>query len=741
MEGRRRRLGAAERVSGEGGALAATRRQFLKLTAVSAGGLALGFRFGPAGAQAAPAGADFRPNAWVRIDPSGKVFLTVGKSEMGNGARTSLPMILAEELGVDPDTVELVQARPGPDFQDLGTYGSRSVRTMWAPLRTAGAAAREMLVAAAAARWKVDAASCRAEKGQVRHGASGRTLGYGALAADAARLPVPAEPRLKPKSEFQFVGRDRKRVDGPRIVAGEAVFASDVRVPGMKVATILRCPVHGGDAKSWDESAARGVPGFAAIARITGGIAIVAEHSWAALQARDAVEKTVVWTEGANAGVDSAAVLSRLREAASSPTGTLRRGGDAGAALASAARRVEAEYFYPFQAHAPLEPMSAVADVRRGSCEVWAGTQNPNGAQEAVAKALGLDPSAVTINVTLLGGGFGRRGRSDFVLDAVEASRAAGAPVKILWTRQDDMRVGDFHPVSLHLLSAGLDGSGAPVAWRHRVAAASWQRSGPPASTDEQLRPPLRGAYDVPYAIPALEASLGELASPVRVSSWRGVNHNHNVFAAECFFDEVAAAAGKDPFALRLALLKKEAAVIGGREGKPVDRARLATVLELAGRKAGWGGVLPAGRARGVACAAYDGQTSAAVVAEVTAGRDGTWRADRVVCAVDPGVAVNPLGLRAQVEGSVAWALSALGTEITLKSGRVEQGTYRDFPILRFRDMPRVETHIVDSDAPPTGMGEPPVPVTTAAIANALSAAAGRRVRRLPVRAADLKGA
>jgi isoquinoline 1-oxidoreductase beta subunit len=612
---------------------------------------------------------------------------------------------------------------------------------MWAPLRTAGAAAREMLVGAAAARWKVDASSCRAENGQVRHGASGRSLAYGALAADAALLPVPAEPRLKQKAEFRFVGRDRKRVDAPKIVAGEAVFASDVRLPGMKVATILRCPVHGGDAKSWDESAARRVPGFAAIAKIAGGIAIVAEHSWAALQAREAVEKTVAWSEGPHAGVDSAALLGRLRETAAAPTGSLRRGGDAGTALASAARRVDAEYFYPFQAHAPLEPMSAVADVRRGSCEVWAGTQNPNGAQEAIAKALALDPSAVTVNVTLLGGGFGRRGRSDFVLDAVEASRAVGAPVKVLWTRPDDMHVGDFHPVSVHLLSAGLDASGAPVAWRHRVGSVAWSRSGPPPTTDEQLRPPLRGAYDLPYAIPALEASLGELASPVRVSSWRGVNHNHNVFAAECFFDEVAAAAGKDAFALRLALLKRQASLVGGREGKPVDRARLAAVLELVGRKAGWGGSLPAGRARGVACAAYDGQTSAAIVAEVTAARDGTWRADRVVCAVDPGVAVNPLGLRAQVEGSVAWALSALATEITLKASRVEQGNYREFPILRFRDMPRVETHIVDSDAPPLGMGEPPVPVTAAAVANALSAASGRRLRRLPVRAGDLKGA
>jgi len=730
-------------VSADEAALAATRRQFLKLGALAAGGLALGFRFparaGTAGAQEAAggAGAGFRPNAWVRVDPSGKVFLTVGKSEMGQGARTSLPVILAEELEVDPDSVELVQARPGPDFQDLGTFGSRSTRTMWVPLRTAGAAAREMLVAAAAARWSVDATSCRAEKGSVLHAASGRSASYGSLAADAARLPVPAAPRLKSKSEFRLIGRDRRRVDGPRIVAGEAVFASDVRLPGMRVACIVRSPVHAGEPRSWNEAAAKAVPGFVALAKIQSGLAVVAESSWAALQAREALEPTVKWDEGADAAVDSAAMLARLRAAAATPGTSLKRGGAAEPALASAARRVEAEYFYPYQAHAPVEPMSAVADVRPGACEVWAGTQNPNGAQEAVAKALGIPAAAVTINVTLLGGGFGRRGRSDFVLDAVEASRATRAPVKVLWTRQDDMRVGDFHPVSFHRMAAGLDASGRPVAWRH-VVASPLPRGGGSPPTEEQLRALLRGAYDLPYAVPALQADFGEAASPVRTSSWRGVNHNHNVFAAECFFDEVALAAGKDPLALRLALLKADAVVPGGREGKPVDRARLAAVLDLAGRKAGWGAALPAGRARGVACAAYDGQTSAAAVVEVTVGRDGTWRADRVVCAVDPGVAVNPLGIRAQVEGAAAWALSALSTEITLKAGRVEQATYRDFPILRFRDMPRVETAIVESDAAPTGMGEPPVPIIVAAAANALSAASGRRVRRLPVRPADV---
>ena len=341
--------------------------------------------------------------------------------------------------------------------------------------------------------------------------------------------------------------------------------------------------------------------------------------------------------------------------------------------------------------------------------------------------------------MTLLGGGFGRRGRVDFVLDAVEASRAANAPVRILWTRSDDLRNGDFHPVSLHRLAAGIDAAGDPTVWRHSVAVAVWPAPSGPVAED-QLRGLLRGAYDLAYAIPAFEVGGFPASTPVRVSSWRGVAHNHNVFAAECFLDELARAAGKDPVAYRLALLRREAVTRAGAKGGPWIAAPCRGVA-LAANKAKWSAPLARGRGRSVACMSYDGRTPAAVAAEVTVEAGGCWRVDRVVCAVDCGIAVNPMGIRAQVEGSVAWALSALSTQITLKAGRVEQGNYNDFPILRFRDMPRVETHIVESDAPPSGMGEPPVPVATAAVANALSSAAGRRIRSLPVRAEDLKGA
>ncbi len=713
-----------------------TRRDFLRIGALSASGLVLGVRLG----EAEPGGRDdFLPNAWVRIEPSGKVFLTVGKSEMGQGVRTSLPTILADELEVDVERVELVQALPGPDFPDLGTFGSRSVRTLWLPLRTAGAAAREMLVAAAAARWKVSPADCRAERGRVLHGATGRSLAYGSLVKGARKIPVPSAPALKPGSAFRLIGQDRKRVDAPRIVVGEATYASDVRRPGMKFACVVRCPVVGGKPMTWNDAAARAIEGMRTVVPVSAGLAVIADNSWAALRGRAELEPTIEWDEGPNASTGSAEVMAQLEAAASRTGRVLNRGGDPETAMAGAERHLEAEYFYPFQAHAPMEPMDAVADVRPGSCEIWAGTQNANAVQAEAAKLLGLSESAVTVHTTLLGGGFGRRGRPDFALDAVEASRAARAPVQVLWTRQDDMRQDFYHPVSLHRLKAGLDGSGWPLAWQHRVIGPSLARSGGRPENEQQLRADLGGAHDLPYAIPMITAELVEIPSPVRIGAWRGIQNNHNMFVAECFADELAGAAKADPLRYRLALLDGKGDFVGGRQGVSVERSRLARVLSTAGEESGWDRPLPADRGRGVACGVYDGFTYTAVVAEVSVRKDGMWRAERVTCAVDCGIPVNPLGIRAQVEGSVAWALSALATEITLRGGRVEQATYGDFPILCLRDMPRVDTFISPSEAAPTGMGEPPVPVTAAAVVNALFAASGRRLRRLPLRAEDLK--
>jgi len=728
---------------------AGTRRDFLRISAVSAGGLVLGVRFAGAAVETltrADAGtaAAFRPNAWVRVDAAGGVVLTVGKSEMGQGVRTSLPMIVAEQLEVDVDSVLLEQAVPGPDYPGLGTAGSRSIRSLWLPLSKAGAAAREMLIAAAAARWGVEPGSCRAERGRVMHPASGRSLGYGELVEAASARAVPEDPPLKGSSQFRLVGRDRRRVDGPRIVSGEAVYSGDVRRPGMRFASVIRCPVAGGTLRSFDATAATAIPGVRLVAPIPTGLAVIADDTWAALSGREAVERTVVWDEGENARVSSDTMRDRLAQALNGAGGgeshTLRRGDDVASAMEKAAKRIRAEYAFAFQAHAPMEPLNALADARSDRCEIWAGTQNPNGVQEEAARRLGLAPSAVTVNVTLLGGGFGRRG-TDYVLEAVEASRAAKAPVQVLWTRPDDMRHDLYHPISLHRLEAGVDAAGKPLAWRHRQASVAWSSAAGRPATEERLRSDLGGAQDQPYAIPAVSAEFLEVASPVRIGAWRAIQNNHNMFAVEGFVDELAAAAGEDPLRYRLALLQGRGTYTGGRDNASVDRDRLARVLSLAGEKAGWGArgssaTVP-GRGRGVACAVYDGYTYCAIVADASVG-GGRWRAERIVCAVDCGLAINPLGIRAQVEGAVAWALSALATRVTLKEGRVEQATYRDFPILRFRDMPGVETHVVRSDAPPTGMGEPPVPVALAAVMNALSAAAGRRLRRVPVDPGDL---
>jgi isoquinoline 1-oxidoreductase subunit beta len=661
---------------------------------------------------------------------------------MGQGVRTALPMILAEELEVDLENVTLAQARPGDEFPDLSTFGSRSVRLLWTPLRTAGAAAREMLIGAAAARWAVPPSECRAESGRVHHGSSGRVFSYGELVADAARQRAPRNPPLKKPSQFRIVGRDRTRFDLPRIVQGSAIFASDVRVPGMKFASVIRCPVNGGKLRSWDASAAKSVPGVRLVVPVTSGVAVIADDTFAAFSGRRAVEPTIVWEEGPHAAVSSEDMLARLREAAARGEGrALRRGARAETGLAAAARRLEAEYLYPFQAHAAMEPLVAVADARPDRCEIWAGSQSPNAARATAADVLGLPLSAVTLNVTLLGGGFGRRGQSDFVRDAAEASRAAGAPVQVVWTREDDLRHDYYHPISLHRMSAGLDAGGRIVAWRHQAIGPSAARSGRRPESGEQLRKDLRGAYDVPYDFAAVSAELVEAAAPVRIGFWRGVQHNSNVFASECFLDELAVSSGRDPLDFRLEHLKGGGEFPGGRDGAPVQRSRLARTVALVAEKSGWkGSAGGAGRGRGIACSVHDGGTYVAVVADVSVDHSGEWRADRVVAVADCGIAVNPLGARAQMEGGVAWALSALSSEITLSRGRVEQSSFGDFPILRLRETPSIETHLVRSEEAPTGMGEVVNPACLAAAANALSAATGRRLRRLPVRSEDLTG-
>jgi isoquinoline 1-oxidoreductase beta subunit len=722
--------------------MTASRRTFLKATGAAGAGLALSFYLPTeACADETPAkdAKEFVPNAFLRIGTDGRVTITVPRSEMGQGVRTSLPMILAEELEADWTRVVVEQAVPGPAFARLRTSGSGSVYAAWRPLRVAGATAREMLVTAAAARWSVERATCRAENGSVVHAQTGRRLGYGDLAAAAAAVPVPQNPPLKDPKQFRIVGTRVPRYDGPQIVVGSARFGLDVRVPGMKRATIARCPVLGGKVGRFDDRKARAVPGVRAVVAVSTGVAVVADTTWAALEGRKALE--VTWDEGPNRAFASGAYREQLATAARGtgqgmPGKPTRREGQGAAALAGAATKLDALYTYPFQVHAPIEPANAVADVRRDRCEIWAPTQNPDRIRTDAAALLGLAPDAVRVNVTLLGGAFGRRLGIDYAIEAVEVSRAAGAPVQVVWSREDDTRHGFFQPASAHYVRGGLDASGKLVAWTHTKAGYLQNLFGRPPA-DQLADPdfwqiPSWGVYDIPYSIANIETAYVEVEAPVPNGPWRAVFSPGSTFARECFLDELAHAARRDPLAFRLDLLSPGRTVQAG--GLALDQGRLARVLTLAGEKAGWGTPLPKGWGRGVAANIYDGDTYIAYVVEASV-EAGRVRARRVVCACDPGAVVNPLGAEAQIEGGILFGLStAIGGEITIRDGRVEQSSFDDYPVVRMDEAPRIEIHLAPGGDSPAGLGEPPVPPIAPALANAVFAATGRRLRALPFR-------
>lgn len=713
-----------------------TRRDFIRLALVGGSAFAIGWDVRAAGDDKTP----FTPNGWIEIDPSGRVTLTVGKSEMGQGVRTSLAMIVAEELGADWASVTIRQASPGDAYQGLGTGGSWSVRGSWQRLRTAGAAAREMLVAAAAARLSVDATTLRTQDGAVIHDASGRRVPFGELVAAAAKQPVPQTPVLKPASAFTIIGRRTKRVDAPAIVSGKAIYGLDARVPDMHYATIVRPPVPGGTIRSFDATEAKKVAGVTHAVRVPSGVAVVGRDSWAALKGREALK--IETDDGAHATFDTAAHVERLREGAKLDGVVLRRDGDVPAAFASAARTFSARYLYPFSAHAPVEPMNSTAHVSKGACEIWSPTQAPNDVQDRVARLLGLERNAVKVNVTLLGGGFGRRLWWDYDLEAVEVARATGKPVKLFWTRRDDMQHGYFQAASLHDLGAAVDANGTITAWRHKKV--STPHNARRQATPEQLRDPafLRsgaawGVFDLPYGVPAVDCSYVPLETHVPIGPWRAVFAPSSIFARECFLDEIAHALKKDPFQLRVDLLNGDQPLVAGEH--TIDRRRARRVMEVLREKSQWDKPLPAGRARGVACSIYDGEIHVGYVAEISI-RNNVVKVDRVVCAIDCGVVVNPLGVEGQVESGIIWGLSsALKGEITFAKGRVEQTSFGDFDVLRIHETPRIETHIIPSKGTePFGVGEPTVPAIVPAVLNAVFAATGKRLRRIPIRPESL---
>ena len=713
-----------------------SRRDFLKVAGTAGAGLVLGFRLGAKTRPGAAQSADFKPNAYLAIRPDGRAVLTVPKSEMGQGVRTTLPLVLAEELDLDWNRVDLVQAMPGPEFRRLGTGGSTSVSTTWTTLRQAGAAAREMLVAAAAQAWGVPAAQCRTELGMV-HGPGHRKAPYGELAEAAAKQPLPKAPRPKDPSQSRLLGRNTLRVDGPAIVTGKALFGLDTRRPGQRFATVLRCPVVGGQPKTWDDSRAKAVRGVRAVLRVPTGLAVVADGTWAALKGREALAATVTWEEGPHQGFNSRELETRMRSALAGPAEVTRQSGKVEEALKAAARVIEAEYAFPFQAHATMEPMNATARVGGDGAELWLGTQAPNTTQERAAQAVGLKPDQVRVNVALLGGGFGRRSGTDFSTEAAQVAQAAGGgPVQVVWSREDDFRHDLYHPATLHHLRAGLDGHGGLAAWSHRIAGGSILRSWMGGrKVPGQAEAESNGAYDIPYGVPALDVAFAEVEVPVPLGWWRAIQIVPNVLARECFLDEVAHSLGRDPLAVRLDLLQHKGNLKIGRD--QVNIPRLRHVLEVAAEKAGWGRKLPPGHGLGLACHAYDARTYVAEVAEVSVEK-GSLRVHRVTAAVDCGLPLNPLGIAGQVEGGIAFGVSALFSEITFERGRTVQENFDRFPVLRSPGMPAVEVHVIPSTEAPSGMGEPPVPVSIPAILNALFAANGRRVRRLPLTPTDL---
>lgn len=735
-----------------------TRRDFLR-TGGAAAGLMLSFRLpAPAGAEA----PSFEPNAFLRIAPDDTVTVWVIRMEMGQGVRTLLPMMIAEELEADWTKIRLEQAMPGGKFEGvpLHTSGSSSSSDTYRVLRSAGAAAREMLIAAAAGVWAVAPDSCRAESGSVVHATTGRRIRYGALVEAASRVPVPKEPTLKEPAAFRVLGKSMRRVDGPDIVTGRARYGADVRVPGMLLATIERAPTLGGTLVRFDPAAALRVPGVHRVLPVTAGIhpgvAVVGVDTWSALRGREALE--IAWNAGPQKSFDSDVFVQALPEAFDRTQYKVRHEGDAPRTLAVTARRLEATYVFPFQAHAPLETMSCTADVRGDEADFWVPTQTAVRTLQQAARVTGLPEDRIRVHCTLMGGGFGRRLFADFVAEAAEISKAVGKPVQVFWTREDDMRHGYFQPATAERFTAGIDESGGLVALAHKTTSSDltiydihggrniW--SGPPkeakaADAYESDQSPW-GAYDNPYEIPNLQVDCADVTSPVPTGPWRAVEYPSTVFGRESFLDELAHLLAKDPLAFRLELLPRNVKKVGPYE---IDRARLARALEVAAKGSGWRTALPNDggrlRGRGLAASVYHAGSYIAMVAEVSVAKDlSDLRVDRVVTAVDCGLALNPLGIEAQTESGITWGLSAtLLGKMDFKGGRPVQGTYSDFEVLRIDKMPRIETVVLDSAARPRGYGEHPVPLVAPAVANAVFAATGKRIRSLPVTTDKLRRA
>jgi isoquinoline 1-oxidoreductase beta subunit len=714
----------------------ASRRDFLKVSAAAGGGLLLGFHLSArqAGAVAAPA-TTFAPNAFLRIGADNTVTVIVKHLEMGQGVHTGLPTLVAEELDADWAQIR-VESAPADvaRYGNLawggsaqGTGGSTSLRGSWEQLRKAGAAARTLLVNAAAQQWNVDAKRLKTDKGYVLDAIGKRRASYGELAVRAATLTVPDEVPLKAPKNWRLIGKQAARKDSPAKINGQAQFAGDVRLPGMLTALVARPPRFGAKAKGLNADKVRALPGVKAVVEIPQGVAVVAADFWSARNARNALK--VEWDEAGAERRSTETLRREYAELATRAGAVAHRSGDVAQVLAGAGKKLDASFEFPYLAHAPMEPLSCVVRLGENACEVWAGSQLQTLDQAVAAGVAGLKPEQVTIHTLYAGGSFGRHANStaDYIAEAVataKATRNLKAPIRLLWTREDDIRGGYYRPFYLHRIEAALDKKNMPLAWQHRIVGQSILTGTPFGGMmkDGIDVTSVEGAANLPYAIPHLNVELHTTQVGVPVLWWRSVGSTHTAFSTEVVIDELASAAGKDPVAFRRALLKSH----------PRHRA----VLDLVTSKAGWGRPLPRGRARGVAVHESFG-SYVAEVAEITLTSATTFTVDRVVCAVDCGVAVNPDVVRAQMESGILFGLSAaLYGAITLKDGEVQQSNFHDHPILRLHEAPRIEVHIVKSSAVPTGVGEPGVPPIAPAVANALRAATGKPVRSLPIRLA-----
>jgi isoquinoline 1-oxidoreductase subunit beta len=704
-----------------------SRREFVAAGVAAGAGLVVGFYLPHAGRSGKEV---FSPNAYLRITPDNKVTIVVARSEMGQGVRTALPMILAEELEADWKQIEIEQAGASTLYGDQGTGGSASVKTTWDPMRKAGAAAREMLISAAALTWGVPRSTCAAQAGYVLHGASQRRLSYGDLTAKASTLPIPTDVPLKQSKDYKIVGQRLPRVDTPSKVKGDAVFGIDFRMPEMKFAVLSRCPTIGGKALSFNDKESKKLSGVSYVGKVgDAAVAVVADSVWGAMEGRRVLN--VSWDDGPNKNLNTAAVIGSLKQAAAKKGVSLYSVGDVSKARG---RRVAAEYQLPFMAHAPMEPGNCTANYSGTGCELWAPTQVPQDCRDSVAQAVGLDPDHVKVNVTLMGGGFGRRLEHDYAVEAALVSKALfdakiGGPVKVIWTREDDMRFSTYRPASLHQLSAVLDGAGWPVAFTHRIVAPSisGQKGQPgPNGVDPDL--PDEAAFV--YALPSVSLEYVPAETAVPLGWMRSVYALQTAFASESFIDELAAAAGKDPLEYRLHMLGKDQNV--QYFDTTWHTARMRGVLQLAADKAGWGKPLPAGRFRGIACFGCFSSYMAEVV-EISMDND-VPRVHRVIAAVDCGQVVNPNILEQQIQGGIVYALSnALRAKITIEKGSVVQGNFDDYAPLRMDETPAVEVYAVQNTEAPTGIGEPSVPPLAPAVCSAIYAATRKRIRALPV--------